>query len=159
MTPVSPSAGHGKEDVITDTDSLRLPFTLRGISGLIAVSVTRNTDPDAIGYFLLTGSPPADAARGFPFAAPRSATRRTGMRPRSAGRRWSAQPTATRVGSRWIPLRFTGRSGFAWDFTINHQDITLARPAALGPEAWDSHLDLLRASYPDWIFDSGYSAA
>ena len=28
--------------------SLRVPFTLRGISGLISVSVTRNTDPDAV---------------------------------------------------------------------------------------------------------------
>ena len=39
---------------------------------------------------------------------------------------------------------------------IRAEDITVARPAALGPPAWDSHLDLLRTSYPDWIFDSGY---
>jgi len=39
---------------------------LRGISGLIAVSVTRNTDPDAVGYLLLSGGQPTDAARGFP---------------------------------------------------------------------------------------------
>jgi hypothetical protein len=43
-------------------------------------------------------------------------------------------------------------------FTISHQDITFAPPAALGPETWDSHLDLLRPSYPEWIFDSGYPA-
>jgi hypothetical protein len=24
---------------------------------------------------------------------------------------------------------------------------------------WDSYLDLLRTSYPDWIFDSGYLSA
>jgi hypothetical protein len=38
--------------------------------------------------------------------------------------------------------------GFSWGFTINQQDITFARPAALGPEAWDSHLDLLTTDYP-----------
>jgi hypothetical protein len=27
---------------------------------------------------------------------------------------------------------------------------------ALGPQAWDAHLDLLRASYPAWAFDAGY---
>jgi hypothetical protein len=47
-------------------------------------------------------------------------------------------------------------AGFSWGFTINHDDITFAPPAALEPEAWDSHLDLRRTSYPDWIFDSGY---
>jgi hypothetical protein len=50
-------------------------------------------------------------------------------------------------------------TGFTWGFTINHQDITFARPAALGAEAWESHLDLLRTSYPDWIFDSRYLSA
>ena len=50
-------------------------------------------------------------------------------------------------------------AGFSWGFAIHHQDITFARPAALGPGAWDSHLDLLRTSYPAWIFDSGYFSA
>jgi hypothetical protein len=27
---------------------------------------------------------------------------------------------------------------------------------AVTPASWDSHLDLLRASYPAWTFDSGY---
>jgi len=50
-------------------------------------------------------------------------------------------------------------AGFSWGFTISHEDITLAPPAPLGPQAWDSHLDLLRASYPAWTFDSGYVSA
>jgi hypothetical protein len=50
-------------------------------------------------------------------------------------------------------------AGFAWGFTIHRQDITFAQPAALGSQAWDSHLDLLRTSYPDWIFDCGYFSA
>jgi hypothetical protein len=50
-------------------------------------------------------------------------------------------------------------AGFSWGFTIHHKDITFACPAGLGPQAWDSHLDLLRTSYPDWIFDSGYLSA
>jgi hypothetical protein len=48
------------------TCDLRIPFSLRGISGLIAASVTPNADPDAIGYSLLSGGLPTDAARGFP---------------------------------------------------------------------------------------------
>jgi hypothetical protein len=44
-------------------------------------------------------------------------------------------------------------SRFSWGFTINRQDITFARPEALEPQDWDSHLDLLRTSYPDRIFD------
>jgi hypothetical protein len=43
-----------------------IPFPLRGLSGLVSVSVTGNTDPDAIGYLLLSGGQPTDAARGFP---------------------------------------------------------------------------------------------
>jgi hypothetical protein len=43
-----------------------MAFSLRGVSGLVAVSVSRSTDPDAIGYRLLTGGLPADFAAGFP---------------------------------------------------------------------------------------------
>ena len=39
---------------MADVDNFRVPFSLRGISGLIAVSVTRNTDPNAIGYSRVT---------------------------------------------------------------------------------------------------------
>jgi hypothetical protein len=46
--------------------TLRIPFTLRGISGLIAASVTRNADPQSVGYGLLSSSRPADFAEGFP---------------------------------------------------------------------------------------------
>jgi hypothetical protein len=45
---------------------LRLAFSLRGISGLVSISVTRSADPDAIGYRLLNGGVPADFAAGFP---------------------------------------------------------------------------------------------
>ena len=51
---------------MADADMLRVPFSLRGISGLISASVTPNSDPGAIGYSLLTGGLPVDAARGFP---------------------------------------------------------------------------------------------
>ena len=55
-----------ENDAMADADMLRVPFSLRSISGLISVSVTANTDPRAIGYSLLTGGLPVDAARGFP---------------------------------------------------------------------------------------------
>ena len=64
--PGTPLSGGTEEDVITDAANLRIPFSLRGISGLTTVSVTRNTDPDAIGYSLLTGGLSTDPARGFP---------------------------------------------------------------------------------------------
>ena len=41
-------------------------------------------------------------------------------------------------------------------FTISDHHVTLALRAGLEPDTWDSHLDLLRTSYLDWIFDSGY---
>jgi hypothetical protein len=39
---------------MTEADSLRISFRLRGIDGLIDVSVTRNVDPEAIGYTVLS---------------------------------------------------------------------------------------------------------
>ena len=55
-----------------------------------------------------------------------------------------------------LTRRVQAVAGFSWGFTINHQDITLAPVAVLGSEAWNSHLNLLRTSYPSWNFDSGY---
>jgi hypothetical protein len=97
---------------MADADTLRVPFSLRGISGLISASVTPNTDPGAIGYSLLTGGVPADAARGFPVCRDR---------PLPA----DAHPP-------------TPIAGFSWGFTISQHDITLAPPAALGPSLGQS---------------------
>jgi hypothetical protein len=55
-----------------------------------------------------------------------------------------------------LTRRVQAVAGFSWGFTIDQQDITFAPLAALGSQAWDSHLNLLRASYPSWSFDSGY---
>jgi len=52
--------------LMPDAGELRVPFTLRGLDGLISVSVSRNTDPGALGYLLLSGGEPVDFARGFP---------------------------------------------------------------------------------------------
>ena len=189
-------------------DNLRVPFSLRGISGLISVSVTPNTDPGAIGYSLLSGGLPTDAARGFPvcratiaypaegYAAvfgwtqmvrstdsapdrfemdPIALYRQVptpyawfGVRPElfdapSRGSRhdmtWEAHSFLCVAPDAVLTRRVQAIAGFGWGFTINHQDITLAGPAALRPQAWDSQLDLLRTSYPDWIFDAGYLSA
>lgn len=51
---------------MAETGMLEIGFTLRGISGLITASVTASTDPDAIGYRLLSGGLPTDFAAGFP---------------------------------------------------------------------------------------------
>lgn len=48
-------------------------------------------------------------------------------------------------------------TGFSWDFTVVGTGITLVPPAVLGSDVWDGHLDLLRASYSEWVFDAGYA--
>jgi hypothetical protein len=193
---------------MADGCSLRVPFTLRGIDGLISVSVTGNTDPDALGYSLLTGGLPTDAARGYPvcratvtypaegYAAVFGWTQLVrstdsdpdrfemdpiaiyeqvatpyawfGIRPEL----FDAPSRDSRYDMAWechsfmcvspdavITRHVQAVAGFSWGFAISHQDITFAPPAVLGPEHWDSHLSILRASYPDWKFDSGYLPA
>jgi hypothetical protein len=48
-------------------------------------------------------------------------------------------------------------AGFSWGFTVTGGSIACAPLEALGSEAWDGHLPLLRASYPGWVFDAGYA--
>ena len=194
-----------ENDAMADADMLRVPFSLRSISGLISVSVTANTDPRAIGYSLLTGGLPVDAARGFPvcratvtypaqgYAAMfgwtqmvRSADSAPGRfemdpialyqqiptpyawfgvtpelfdAPSRESRRdmtWEAHSFLCVSPDAVLTRHVQAIAGFSWGFTISQQHITLAQPAPLAPEAWDSHLDLLRTDYPDWIFDTGY---
>lgn len=193
---------------MADAGDLRIPFTLRSISGLITVSVNTNTDPDAIGYSLLTAGQPTDAARGFPvcratvtypaegYAAMFGWTQMVrstdsapdkfemdpialyqqiptpyawfGVRPEL----FDAPSRESRYDMDWEAHSFLCVSpdavltrhvqavaGFSWGFTINQRDIASTPPTALGPDTWDSHLDLLRATYPDWIFDSRYLPA
>jgi hypothetical protein len=51
---------------VTSRDSLRIDFSLRGISGYIDASISPNTDPAALGYLILSYGLPVDFARGFP---------------------------------------------------------------------------------------------
>jgi hypothetical protein len=55
-----------------------------------------------------------------------------------------------------VTPRVQAIAGFSWGFSIRDSDITFSPPAALAAAAWDSHLEVLRASYPGWAFDSGY---
>src|SRR3984885_9840115 len=177
---------------MADADTLRVHFSLRGISGLISVSVTPDTDPGAIGYSLLTGGLPADVARGFPVCratvtypargsaamcgwtqmvrATDSAPDRFEMDPIALYQQvptpyawfgvrpelFDAPSRESRYDMTWEARSFLCVSpdavltrhvqaiaGFSWGFTISQQDISLAQPATLGSEAWDSHLDLL----------------
>jgi hypothetical protein len=45
---------------------LCIAFLLRGLAGMISVSVSRNEDPGALGHALLWPGLPADTARDFP---------------------------------------------------------------------------------------------
>jgi len=55
-----------------------------------------------------------------------------------------------------LSRRVQAVAGFSWGFTIAEGDIAFTAAAQLGPATWDSHLGLLRASYPSWTFDEGY---
>jgi hypothetical protein len=190
---------------MVDAGNLRIAFSLRGVGGQIAVSVTRNADPEAIGYSMLSHGLPVDFARDFPvcratvtypadgYAAVFGWTQLVRSTDSSSGGfemdpiaiyRDVATPYAwygltpelfdapsrdSRDDLSWearsflcvspdavITPRVLAVAGFSWGFTITGQDISLTQPAALGPQAWDDHLDLLTASYPGWTFDSGY---
>jgi hypothetical protein len=192
--------------------ALEVGFSLRGIGGLIEVSVTASTDPDAIGYRLLTGGQPTDFAAGFPicratvtypadgYAAVFGWTQLVrsidadadagangfeldpiaiyrdvptpfawyGLRPEL----FDAPSYETRDDQTWeahsflcvspdavLTRRVQAIAGFRWGFAVTGADITVARPAPLEAQAWDGHLGLLRASYPQWAFDPGYLPA
>jgi hypothetical protein len=193
---------------MAEASGFRTAFSLRGISGLVAVSVSRSTDPDAIGYRLLTGGRAADFAAGFPvcratvtypadgYAAVFGWTQLVRSTD-SAAAGFETDPIAiyrdvptpyawygtrpdlfdapsreSRDDVTWeahsflcispdavITRRVQAISGFSWGFTITGAQITLIPPARLGSEDWDRHLSLLRASYPQWAFDSGYHPA
>jgi hypothetical protein len=191
-----------------DAGNLRIAFSLRGISGLIAVSVTRSTDPGAIGYSVISGGLAVDFARDFPvcratvtypadgyaaFFGWTQLVRSTdgasagfemdpipiyrdvatpypwyGLRPElfDAPSResrddmdWEAHSFLCVSPDAVITPRVLAIAGFSWGFTIAAEDISLTPPAALGPQAWDNHLSLLRTSYPSWTFDRGFHGA
>jgi hypothetical protein len=190
---------------MAEADRLCIGFTLRGLDGLIDISLTRNTDPGLLGYSLLTGGQPAEFARGFPvcratvtypadgYAAVFGWTQMVrstdgagggfemdpiaiyrdvatpfgwyGLKPElfdapSRGARydmdWEAHSFLCVSPDAVITPRVQAIAGFGWGFTIAGGHITFTPPRALGPEAWDGHLALLRASYPKWAFDAGY---
>ena len=190
---------------MAEADNLRIAFSLRGISGPIAVSVTRNTDPEALGYSLLSYGLPVDFARDYPvcratvsypadgYAAIFGWTQLVRSTDCAAGgfemdpiaiyrdiptpyawygvrpELFDAPSREARYDMAWQAHSFLCVSpdavltrhvqaiaGFSWGFTVTGEDIAFTPTAALGPKAWDAHLDLLRTDYPEWIFDSGY---
>jgi hypothetical protein len=191
---------------MAEADNLRISFSLRGIDGLIDVSVRRNTDPEAIGYtVMMSYGLPVDFARGFPvcratltypadgYAAifgwtqvvhstdsaapgfemdPIAIYRNVatpfawyGVRPElfdapSRDSRddmdWEAHSFLCISPDAVLSRQVQAITGFSWGLTITGAAIGITPPAPLEPLAWDSHLDLLRTSYPEWTFDAGY---
>lgn len=43
-------------------------------------------------------------------------------------------------------------AGFSWGFTLREGRATIEPADVLGPDAWNAHLPLLSATYPDWRF-------
>ncbi len=193
---------------MAEAGNLRIAFSLRGTGGLIAASVTRNADPGAIGYSLLSHGQPVDFARDFPvcratvtypadgYAAVFGWTQMVrstdsasagfemdpiaiyrdvatpyawyGVRPelfdapsRGPGDDldWEAHGFLCVSPDAVITPRVQAIAGFSWGFTRAGEDISLTRPAVLGPQSWDGHLDLLTTTYPGWTFDGGYLGA
>ncbi|HEX5292510.1 MAG TPA: hypothetical protein VFX25_26870 [Streptosporangiaceae bacterium] len=186
-------------------DTLRIDFTLRDLAGRIDVSLTRNTNPGALGYSLLTGGQPAEFAVDFPvcraavsypadgYAAVFGWTQMVrstdgagtsfemdpiaiyrdvptpfawyGLKPElfDAPSRearpdmdWAAHSFLCISPDAVVSPRVQAITGFSWGFTITDGRFTYTQPMALASEAWDGHLNLLRASYPNWVFDHGY---
>jgi hypothetical protein len=50
------------------------------------------------------------------------------------------------------PRRVVPLVGFSWGFTDTGSVISLHEPAVLPEPAWDAHLELLRQTYPLWVF-------
>jgi hypothetical protein len=182
--------------------ALEIPFTLRGVSGLIEVSITENVDPGSIGYQLLTG-PLADAARGFPICRANVRYAADGyaavfgwtqmVRSTDATNEFETDPIAiyddvstpyawfglkpeafdapsrdSRYDMDWdthsflcvspdavLTRRVEAVAGFSWGFTVSQSKIRFAPPAVLDAGHWNSHLALLRRSYPQWTFTEG----
>jgi hypothetical protein len=190
---------------VTEEATLRIGFELRGLDGLVDVSITPNTDPGSLGYLLLSGGAPIEFARDFPVCRATVAYSGDGYAAMfgwtqmvrstdSAGAGFEMDPIAiyrdvptpwawygfkpelfdapsrqTRHDMNWEAHSFLGVSpdgvmtprvnalaGFSWGFSVSAGSITCNPPQALGPEAWDAHLSLLRSSYPAWVFDAGY---
>jgi hypothetical protein len=183
---------------------MRIPFTLRGIAGQVDISITANTDPDAIGYPLLFDGSPLDFARGFPICRATviypaegyaavfgwtqmvRSTDQTGrfeMDPIAIYAHvatpfawFGVKPEAFDAPSReslydmvWEAHCFLCVSpdavltpqvqavcGFSWGFTVESSQIHFTEAEALTAQAWDAHLDVLQASYPNWTFDEGF---
>jgi hypothetical protein len=49
--------------------------------------------------------------------------------------------------------RVAAVAGFSWGFIVTQSDIHFAAPRILDARDWNSHLPLLRDSYPTWTFD------
>jgi hypothetical protein len=52
------------------------------------------------------------------------------------------------------PRRVVPIIAFSWGFTDTGSDVTLQDPAVLPRQAWDSHLGVLRQTYPFWLFST-----
>jgi hypothetical protein len=50
------------------------------------------------------------------------------------------------------PRRVVPIVGFSWGFTDSGSDVRLQEVALLATDVWDAHLDLLRTTYPWWVF-------
>jgi hypothetical protein len=50
------------------------------------------------------------------------------------------------------PRRVVPILGFSWGFTDTGSEVTLHPVAVLPRHSWDSHLDVLRTTYPFWVF-------
>ena len=185
--------------------AVRIPFRLRGIAGHVDVSITANTNPEAIGYSLLFGDADLSFAHGFPicrasvvypavgYAAVFGWTQMVrstdqtdlfemdpiaiyadvatpyawfGVNPEAFDApsrqslydmNWEAHCFLCTSPDAVLTPRVQAICGFSWGFAVESSEIHFAEPEALSAPVWDSHLGLLRTSYPRWTFYEGYT--
>jgi hypothetical protein len=68
---------------------------------------------------------------------------------------WEAQCFLCVAPDAVLTPRVAAVAGFSWGFVVTQSDIHFAAPRILRASDWNSHLPLLRDSYPAWTFDDG----
>jgi hypothetical protein len=65
---------------------------------------------------------------------------------------WLAHSFLCAAPSRPMERTVQAVVGFSWGFVLGDGDVRLVAPEPLHLDAWDRHLELLRAQFPSWDF-------
>jgi len=71
---------------------------------------------------------------------------------------WTAQSFLCFIAPTEDGLEARAILGFSWGFDIRAEVVSLDTPSILEASDWDTHLPLLRRTYPEWSFAAGFSS-